>query len=544
MTLNKLQIAALLSTLASASLCWFSFDRSNSLNAGLSAAAILLLCVSPVFGSLRDKFVKGHQSDDSSSVLEYDGPTDTATLAMLLIAVGFMGLRLAFPVAWPAAAAFVLSFSLLTLTVSRFRPFKNLLMAIVAGFSLWPVAPEVSHRLDLRSEFYMSRLVSDRLDNKDILNFPEGRTVQTVKGNVELGRAGLGLTGIRSAVITACAISILMRRGPFQTIGLFAAGWFWAVAMNGFWAYGQALRISGVRTWESLWGISVIPFLAGSILILSTDQLLLVFNLLNPLTWIKREKKRPIADSVKPDSAAGENEEDESPVTSIPSLVFWGLGAASLVIAIIGAGQSIQRSKEALRIQNSWKNANTVAASASWPDRLGRWVKANANLSGEAPATGDSYGKYANSANYVANDRIARVSWIGPYTGWNERFLEYQAKGWGLSSEQVVSKSGDAKPFVSVQLSQPTGEKGALYYTMDPFNGETLTPSLRSFSRTIWWHFLQSMFMRGSVAPNYYLTEVMIESYSTPKEDELRLREELIRLAFDQSLPEILKSGK
>lgn len=542
MSYTKTQIGAFFTVLAAGITCWFSFDQSSTGSRALNGLGVILLCVSPVLGALRDRRSASASSDQET--LEYEGPADVTSAMLLGLSLLSLALVVVFPVRWPAAVAFGLSYSLLTLSLSKKSPLKNLFVALFATLSLWPLAPELAHRVESRTELYLSRLVGDRLDSIDVLNYPEGRTIQTVKGSLEVGLPDGRLAGLRLGTMLGCVVGILMRRGPFHLIALSAAGWYWAVVMNGFWAFGRILSLNGIGTWKTLWGNSLIACLVGLVLILSTDQLLLVFSLFNPLTWIKRDKKRqqaaPESAEALGDESAAELEE-ELPPTELPSPVFLGLGAASLVIAFLAAAQSIQHLREIVKVQALWKSAAAKKETSLWPDRLGRWARNNANLTAKAPSVDDPFSKSAVSANFVVDDKVARVSWIGPYSGWNDRFLDYQLKGWSLGPAQVVSSAANTKPFLMVQLTQPTGEKGFLVYAMQNISGEEVPATLRSLSRTVWWHLLQSLFLRNSAKPDLYMTEVFIESYATPKEDELRSRDELVRAALATALPKSLQ---
>lgn len=544
MSYTKTQIAAFLTVLSAGLTCWFSFDQSGGADRIMSGAGILILCCAPILGAWRDQRSQRDTVTNETDVLDYEGPTDLTTAVLLGLSLCGLGLVIAFPVRWPAALAFGLSFSLLSLSLSRKSPLKNLFVAIFATLSLWPVAPEVANRVESRTELYLSRLVGDRLDAIDLLNYPEGRTIQTVKGSLDVGLPNGRLAGIRLGGIVGCIAGILMRRGPLQIIALSAAGWYWAVVMNGFWAFGRLLSINGVSTWKTIWGNSVVVSLAALVLILSTDQLLLVFSLFNPLTWIKRDKKRPQASAGQADALAedsGAEPEEEAPSLQLPSPLFIGLGALSLVLAILAAGKSVQQLRETSSIQALWKSAAAKKETSLWPDRLGRWVRNNANLTSKAPAVDEPYSKFAVSANYVLDDKVSRVSWIGPYKSWSDRFLDYQLKGWTLGPAQVVNAAQNTKPFLMVQLVQPTGEKGFLVYSMKNVAGEDVPATLRSLSRTVWWHMLQSLFLRNSSKPDLFMTEVFIESYATPKEDELRGRDELVRTVLAVGLPASLQ---
>ena len=537
MSYTKTQIGSFLTVLAAGLVCWFSFDQSSGLSRLLNGVGVLLLCVAPLVGAWRDQIqLRGSATSDQENV-DYEGPADVTSAVLLGLSLMSLALVVVFQVRWPAAVAFGLSFTLLTLSLSKKSPLKNLFVALFATICLWPLAPELSHRVESRTELYLSRLVGDRLDAIDLLNYPDGRSIQTVKGSVEVGRPNGRLADLRLGAIVGCVVGILMRRGPFQVMALTGAGWYWAVVMNGFWAFGRLLSLNGVSTWKTLWGQSIVAYFAGLVLILSTDQLLLVFSLFNPLTWIKRDKKRPQAAPESAETSSEELEEEEAALVELPSPLLIGLGALSLVMAVLAAGKSMQHSREVARVQNVWKSASARKESSLWPDRFGRWVRNNANLTSKPPSVDDSFRKFAVSANYVLDDKVARVSWVGPYSGWNDRFLDYQLKGWSLGPAQVVASTQNSKPFLMVQLSQPTGEKGFLVYSMQNVSGEEFPPTLRSLSRTAWWHLLQSLFLRNSDKPNLVMTEIFIESYATPKEDEMRGRDELVRAALALPLP-------
>lgn len=546
---NKITVSAFLTVVASAVSSYFSFSGSSNFVSLLIGISLLGLAGAPliiayrVMKSTRDLPNQGLEGQ----LEDYEGPSDTTAAVLLIGSVLSLGLLLVFPVRWPASVAFALSFMALSLSVARKTPLRDAFVALFATFCLWPVASPVAERFETKAELYLSRLVGDRLDMREVLNYPEGRVVQTIKGETIVGQTDGRLTGLRLGAIVACVVGLVMRRGPIHVLTLTVSGIFWALVLNGFWVYGRVLSQNEIRGWETIWGKSGFALLAALVLIASTDQLLLVFGLLNPLSWIKRDKSRKSAvvnpGEVNMGGASGSEIEEALPV-SLPSALFYGIGTLAMILAILGAGQSIQRTNSEKLVRSRWQ---AVAASKNeklWPDRLGRWARTNTPLLSETPGVSGGSKLSAVSAFYTIDQKAARVSWAGPYKGWNDRFLEFQSLGWSIASEQVVTTNPTGKPYVLMNLSQPTGEKGFLVYAMDKMGGDSDTPSVRSLSRLVWWHFLQGAAMRNPTQADRYLTEIFYESFTAPKAADQQALGELLKAAMEAKLPQELSSGE
>lgn len=535
---NKVTFPALINSLAAAFCCFFSFNHSSLPISILTVLSLIVLTAGPLISSLRASKSSSRNADSESASDEYEGPSDMTAAVFLVVSALSLALLVAFPVRWPSAVAFGLSMTTLSLSVARKTPLRDAFVVLIATFCLWPVAIQVVERVEAKSEIYMSRLVGDRLDMREILNYPAGRVVQTIKGETTIGQSQDGLTGLRLGAMVACLTGILMRRGPIHVLMLSVSGIFWALVLNGFWVYGRVLMQNEVSGWETVWGSSIFAFLTGFVLIFSTDQLLLVFGLLNPLSWIKRDKPRGNSAQEQEEVDPGEGLVDqEEPVpVSLPPAFFYGVGVVSVVVAVLVAGQSIQRLRANKEVRTKWQLVAARNDSSVWPDKLGRWTRVN------TPVTAGSLDKTINgsvvssiSASYMAEQRLAKVSWVGPYTGWHDRFLDFQSSGWSIARE-VVSTNPSGKPYVQMNLGQSTGEKGFLIYTMDKIGGETESPSVRNISRLVWWHFLQALALRGPVRADRYMTEVFYESYTGLKEGDDAILGELTKAALEARL--------
>ncbi|MFM1802104.1 MAG: hypothetical protein RJA81_1456, partial [Planctomycetota bacterium] len=538
-------LPSLLVVIAASISAYFSFGSDHSVIQILSGFALTLLALSPLINAWRE--AKRRSSTEESEFLEepiYSGPTDLNSIILSVLSVGLMALLPIFPVRWPASLAFGLSMANLSLRVATRTPVRDMLVAFVAMISVWPLSADLVARAETRVESYLSRLVGDRLDSSEILNYPSGSHVQTLKGDVPVTGTTGNLTGIRLAALVACCIGLLMSRGPIHTGILSLSGVFWAVVVNGFWAYGQALVLNNASGMESLWAN---PFLAGLgclILLLSTDQLLLVLGLLNPIMWIRRERKRSgLATQASEDPEVEEEVLEQKPELKIPDAAFWALGAVALVMTVQDVRGVLNQSTRDKAVEQQWRDFAKSNSNTLWPDRLGQWVRSNTEILGEAPNFSHQQGTTAISGTYVQNNRVVRVCWIGPASGWVDRFQDYVLNGWKLGSNvRVVPSTNGSKPYLVSDLSQPTGEKALLIYAMTSLKDESnLEPSIRSLARVASWHFLQSLFLNGGSRNEYYLTEICLESYTSPKENEVAIIDEIVKQALALPLPDGLK---
>jgi hypothetical protein len=545
---NKITASAFLTVVASALSSYFSFSGSSNFVSILIGISLLGLAASPLITAIRAmKSARDLANQAPDGQLEdYEGPSDTTAAVLLIGSVLSLGLLLVFPVRWPASVAFALSFMALSLSVARKTPLRDAFVALFATFCLWPVASPVAERFETKAELYLSRLVGDRLDMREVLNYPEGRVVQTIKGETIVGHVDGRLTGLRLGAIVACVVGLVMRRGPIHVLTLTVSGIFWALVLNGFWVYGRVLSQNEIRGWETIWGKSGFAFLAALVLIASTDQLLLVFGLLNPLSWIKRDKSRKsaVVDPGEVNMEGSGPEIEEALPVSLPSVLFYAIGTAAVILAILGSAQSIQRSNTEKVARSRWQEMAAKKNEKLWPDRLGRWARTNTALLSETPGVSGGSKLSALSAFYTIDQKAARVSWVGPYKRWSDRFLEFQSHGWSIASEQVVATNPTGKPYVLMNLSQPTGEKGFLVYAMDKIGGDSESPSVRSLSRLVWWHFLQGAAMRNPTQADLYLTEIFYESFTAPKSADQQVLGELLKAAMEAKLPQELSSGE
>lgn len=539
-------VPSLLTVIAGASSCYLSFGEDATSIEVLSLLILMAIVSSPLIAAWREN--RNNQfSDDAESQREtqYAGPSDLTSLVLSLVSVGLLALCLVFPVRWPAALAFGLAMVNLSLKVSTRTPLRDLFVALVAMISIWPIAPELVARSETRVEAYLSRLVGDRLDSQEILNYPEGSVVQTLKGDVPMTGSTGSLNGIRLGVLAGCAVGLLMSRGPVHVMILSLSGLFWGIIINGFWAYGRALVLNEVSGLEALWGKSLVALLGGFILVLSTDQLLLVLGLLNPLMWIRRERKRAAFETNMGDSSQTDPETETEQAMKVPPVAFWILGALALVIASLDLVQVLELQKSHRKVEEQWKSFAAKAEPQPWPDRLGRWVRSNAELLGVPPEFSHQKRSSIVPATFVLNNRVVRVCWIGPASGWVDRFQDYVLKGWKLGNVRISQKSVASKPFLVAELSKPTGEKAVLIYSMSSLkDSSSIEPSIRNLSRVAWWHFLQSLFLKGNPKNTYYMTEICLESYSLPKENENQILDEIVTNALAQPLPVELRDSE
>lgn len=531
--------------LISSSICVFtSFGETPIIFQVLNAVSLVLLCIAPVYAAKRDnlRIQRRLEAMGPEAELElYEGLSDRLLAGWMIVALALLGLVLVFPVRWPAALAFMITYVLTSLSIAKRTPLRDLFVAVAAALSIWPVSQPIIQRVETRIEMYLGRLVSDRLDSRSVLNFPRGRTLETVKGDLPVGLSDGSLPGLRFGLVSGAALGVFLRRGFFHIIGLSIIGWFWVVFLNAFYTYGQLLSLNGVRSIESFWGNKFILSLFGIILLLSSDQLLLIFSIFNPLTWISREKKKPVKKAIL-EEAEAELDQPSTPKTPLPNILFHSIGGLMLLISILDIGKQYQNKLSSQKIQDIWKTQSVKQDPTLFPDKLGNWARTNAALISKPPVEKEKKSQYLLHSNYISDDKLARLTFSGPYMDWFDRILQYQADGWTISNTRVISGPNVPNPMVLFGLRYPTGENCTLAYSMNSItDGTNIPPSFRSFFETIWWNFLQSLFLRGHSTPDFYMTEVFHETYGALNQSDSLQLDDLIKSSFGLKLPTVLK---
>lgn len=541
--INASILPLLTAAIAAGLCCLFSFGNQPVFLNILSSLALLTIIASPLIRLKRQSAKLPDHDSSSTDIAAYQGLSSISSVILSTLTVALLGLLLITPVRWPASVAFGLAMINLSLKNPSTSPLKDLLTAIVAMFCVWPVAPELTQRIETRSQLYVTRLVSDRLDNREILNYPSGSTIEMEKGNVSLPGTAGHLSGLRTGVLVSCATAMLMHRGPVHTILLSMAGFVWALFSNALWLFGRCIAVSGVAgladgLWASVAGVTI----AALILILSSDQLLLVLGLLNPLMWIKRDRKILENETRLTDDP----QLVENPINKadqpLPVLVFGAL--AILSVAIVAFDWYKLRSASSARstITANWQNYVIPEKSPVWPLRIGRWTQLKQPVLGDSAPLVFSSGTKAFSDTYAFNNKIVRASLIGPVWSWQDRFQDYMHQGWKVGNARIIGETQNTKPYIVVDLSQPTGERAKLVYMIQTTDGKTaLEPTIRSIPRTAWFHFLQSLFLRDNQTRPDYITELFLQSYATLRDEDLQSLDELATGVFTRTLPDELK---
>ncbi|MFM7591546.1 MAG: hypothetical protein ACKO85_07090 [Isosphaeraceae bacterium] len=541
--INASILPLLTAALAAATSCFFSFASQPLLFKLLTAVSLALIVATPLVKSLIRKPKAETTEPAASESRIYQGLSSVASLTLSLLSCALLALVLVTPVRWPAAVAFGLAMVNVSLKNPSASPLKDLLTALVAMFCVWPLAPELTQRVETRSQIYLSQLVSDRLDSREILNFPSGTTIEMEKGNVPITRSGGHLSGLRSWVLAACATAMLMNRGPVHTSLLALSGYFWALFSNALWFFGRSVALSGTAgLLDGLWASVAAVCLATLILILSSDQLLLVLGLLNPLMWIRRDRKNMEGENASPDAGPTLEAPAEKPPVSIPVAAFWLVSACCLGIAAFDSFKVMGKSSARLAVSTKWQKYQVPGKASSWPERIGRWSQLKEPLIGAAAPVAFAPETKIISDTYAFNNKIVRVSWLGPVWSWQDRFQDYMHQGWKVGNARIVSETANNKPYMVVDLSQPTGERAKLVYLIQTTDGKTtLEPNIRSIPRTAGFHFLQSLFLRGSGSTPDYITELFLQSYAILKDDDLQSLDEIATGVFTRALPDELK---
>lgn len=541
--INASILPLLTAAFAAAVVSFFSFASQPSLFKFLSAVSLVLIIVAPLLRSLQRKPKAESVEPNATDLHPYQGLSSAASFALTLLTLGLLTLVVFTPVRWPAAVAFGLAMVNVSLKNPSASPLKDLLTALVAMFCVWPLAPELTQRVETRSQIYISQLVSDRLDNREILNYPSGTTIEMEKGNVPITRSGGNLYGLRSGALVACATAMLMNRGPVHTLILAVSGYFWALFSNALWFFGRSVALSGAAgLLDGLWSSVAAVCLVTLILILSSDQLLLVLGLLNPLMWIRRDKKNNEAENSLIDAGPTPETTAEKPSFMIPVAAVWLISACCMGIAAFDFSKIMSKTSARSLVLTKWQNYQTNGKSPTWPERLGRWSQVKESLIGSSAPVAFAPQTKIISDTYVFNNKIVRVSWIGPVWSWQDRFQDYMHQGWKIGNARIISETANNKPYMVVDLSQPTGERAKLVYLIQTTDGKTtLEPNIRSIPRTAWFHFLQSLFLRSSGSSPYYITELFLQSYAILKDDDLQSLDEIATGVFTRDLPDELK---
>jgi len=542
--INASTLPLLLAVIAGAVSSFFSFNHQAQLFNIISLISLGLVIGSPLLNHWRENRSRSaEESANNTSANTYKGLSDTTSLILSVLGSAFLALLIFTPVRWPAAIAFGLAMVNLSLKFPTQTPLKQLLVALVPMICLWPLAPELTQRLETRTQLYLGRLISDRLDSRNILNYPSGRTIETVKGNVEVTTSSGKLAGLRAAVLTACAVGMVMKRGPIHILLLASAGYIWAIFANALWVFGGAVSLSGAGgVVDSLWSSVPVTLLACLILILSTDQLILVLGLFNPFMWIRRDRKTLENEMSEGNDIPMLDSLDKTAPRQIPSAIYLVPALASIAIMSVDGLTVMKRSAGRSAAAQKWLSFQEDPQKPVWPNQYGRWLKLKEPILGEAPKLIYLPNSKIFSSTYGFNNKFVRVSWAGPVWGWQDRFQDYMLSGWKVGNARIISESASNKPYLIVDLTLPTGERGKLVYMVQSIDGKTtLEPNIRSIPRTAWFHFLQSLFFRGTEQEPEFLTELFLQSYANFRDEDLQSLDEIATGVFSKPLLEGLK---
>ncbi len=547
---TKTILGTLLTLTAAATSVYLSFGSISWLFRGLNAVAVAALVACPVLfwrrESIRLRAPDSQDAADSNTGL-YEGPSDMAVATTLSIATFCLALVLLSPSRWPATIAFGIVYALMALLVSPRRPVRSLFVALAATLSLWPVEPNFASRIETRLTTYLASLASDRLDSHSILNVPEGRTLRTIGGTVTVGTQEGRIPALRFGAVAGAVLAVYLKRSFLHVLLMTFSGWFWSIVLTGFHYYGISSRQNSGGFVEGLWSQSWFVFLIGVILLVSTDQLLLVLGIFNPFSWFSRDRKRGSrnASGTEPvqETETPEIEAEEPEPRSLPGAVFLGIGAVAVTIAVLDIGLTLQHKRQISLLDDQWRKVAESSDRSFFPDRLGRWVKTDRKslMNTAVPARGAE----AVNAYYLAGENFARVSYMGTFGGWYDRFIDFQAAGWREGIQRVINDPTRGMSYVFTEFSLPTGEHCTLIYQMkalDDREDGLLEASTRSYKQLFLWEVFQSMFFRKSWKKEYYLTEVAFESYGPLSTSDSQLLDELARTIFESIPPAKLRS--
>lgn len=544
-------IVGTLLTLTAAAICvYLSFGPSGSAIQVSNALAVAFLVICPVLHLRRERRRVDRMSAEEAAAWRenaYEGPGDTSIAVTLAITTITLGLLALSPSRWPAALAFALVFSLTNLLVSPRKPLRSLLVALAATCSLWPVEDNIASRFENRLSIYLARLTSDRLDSHSVLNVPQGRTLRTLGGQVDVGTVDGRLPGLRFGAIMGAALAVYLKRNTLHVLLMTISGWFWATALTGFYYYGLSSKQNSGGFLEGLWAYPAFILAIGAVLLISTDQLWLVLGIFNPFTWFSRDRKRVARKQDAPESSAESDlddaAEDEPQRRELPGWVFTGIGVAALVVAVLDAGVSFGHLRQNRKVDAKWKEIAESTDRSFMPERIGRWVRSEPNQL--VTTTVPSRDASLVNTFYAAGESKARVAYVGTYANWYDRYQDFQLAGWNSRSQRVVNDTARGLSYVVNDLSLPTGEHCTLIYEISAIDGREngkLTATARTIQESLLWEFFQSLFFRKSWSKDFYLTEVAFESYGPLTTAESQLLDELVRGVFDANLPSKLRS--
>lgn len=514
------------------------------------ALAVALLVACPVLHLRRERRkLEAMSPDEATSWVStvYGGPTDTAVAVTLAVATLSLALLLLSPSRWPAAIAFSLAFVVSNLLIAPRKPVRSLFVALAATLCLWPVDDHLTSRFENRLSVYLARLASDRLDSHSVLNVPQGRSIRTLGGLVDIGMSDGRLPGLRLGAILGAALAVYLKRNMFHVLLMTASGWFWAATLSGFHYYGVASKQNSGGFLENLWAYPIFVLCIGIVLLVSTDQLWLVLGIFNPFAWFARDRKRTArnqeASSLETGSVSVAAEEVPEPRV-LPGAVFVGIGAVALIVAFLDAGLTLSHRNTDAKLESAWQSVATSSDRGFFPDRSGRWAKTEQkSLMDTLISSRDA--QIVNSY-YASGDNLARVAFLGTYSGWYDRYQDFQLAGWNSRSQRVVNDSNLGLSYVINEFTRPTGEHCTLIYqisALDDRENGLLPASVRSLQESLLWEFFQSMFFRKPWQKEYYVTEVVLESFGPLAPAESQLLDELVRMAFDLKLPAKLRSN-
>jgi hypothetical protein len=146
---------------------------------------------------------------------------------------------------------------------------------------------------------------------------------------------------------------------------------------------------------------------------------------------------------------------------------------------------------------------------------------------------------------YAAGEKFSRVTYLGPYYSWCDRYLEFQSAGWRQGGQRIVTDEARGVSFVFNEMTRPTGEHCFLTYGMRKIDGDQddfVPATIRAFRQTIMWELFQSAFFRRPRTKSFYMTEIAFESFGPLTPADSQLFDELIREVMSKPLPEKLRS--
>jgi hypothetical protein len=226
----------------------------------------------------------------------------------------------------------------------------------------------------------------------------------------------------------------------------------------------------------------------GGLLVLSTDQFLtFLFGPVEPTTIDSSNEAVGKVTGFWNRVFAGDPERAAKARSKLPSRFARGMivagSALMLLIGVASIGTAVQMLTSGY-IVKFFKNSETIALEkADLQPSIGRWAwipetETVKPYMFSLRKAGSDLGLRSDQWTYQDGPRLAMVALDQPFPGWHELTRCYQNNGWtlvenGRKYQPAKDKKFDKEwPYIQVELTKPTGEKGFLLFSFFDVNGQ------------------------------------------------------------------------